>query len=96
MGYPLIGCWYWEQSLSSLYVFQVLSLGYVEIINNLNFDFNYADVTISLILVVLACGFSFPSPITPVGLASPSSHLFHSNVVAVAVPALKAGCIALI
>jgi hypothetical protein len=66
-------------------------LGYVEIINNLNFDFNYASF-----LLFLLVGFSFPSPITPGSSTSPSSHLFHSNLVAVAVPALKVGCIALI
>jgi hypothetical protein len=71
------------------WAFSFIVLGYVKIINNLNF--NYA-----LLLLFLFVGFSFPSPITPVGLTSPSSHLFHSNMVAVAVPALKAGCIALI
>jgi hypothetical protein len=65
-------------------------LGYVEIINNLNFDFNYA-----LFLLFLLVGFSFPFPITPGSSTSPSSHLFHSNLVAIAVPALKVGCIAL-
>jgi hypothetical protein len=35
-------------------------LGYVKIINNLNFDFNYASF-----LLFLPVGFSFPSPITP-------------------------------
>jgi hypothetical protein len=38
----------------------------------------------------LAVGFSFPSPITPGSLTSPLSHLFHSNLVAVAVSALTA------
>jgi hypothetical protein len=65
-------------------------LGYVKIINNLNFDFNYASF-----LLFLPVGFSFPSPITPGSLTSPSSHLFLSNLVAVAVPALMAGCIVL-
>jgi hypothetical protein len=72
------------------WAFSFIVLGYVEIINNLNFDFNYA-----LLLLFLFAGFSFPSRITPVGSTSPSS-LLHSNMVAVAVPALKAGCIALI
>jgi hypothetical protein len=66
-------------------------LGYVEIINDLNFDFNYVSF-----LLFLLVGFSFPSPITPMGLTSPLSHLFFSNLVAVAIPALKVGCIVLI
>jgi hypothetical protein len=70
--------------------FQLHCAGYVKIINNLNFDFNYASF-----LLFLPVGFSFPSPITPGSLTSPSSHLFLSNLVAVAVPALMAGCIVL-
>jgi hypothetical protein len=66
-------------------------LGYVKIINNLNFGFNYTSF-----LLFLPVGFTFPSPITPVSLTSPSSHLFLSNLVAVAVPALMAGCIVLV
>jgi hypothetical protein len=62
-------------------------LGYVKIINNLNCDFNYASL---LLLLFLPVGFSFPSPITPGSLTSPLSHLFHSNLVAVGVPALTA------
>ncbi len=66
-------------------------LGYVKIINNLNFDFNYASFMLFLLV-----GFSFPYPITPVGSTSPLSHLFFSNLVAVAIPAHKVGCIVLI
>jgi hypothetical protein len=66
-------------------------LGYVKIINNLNLDFNYASF-----LLFLLVGFSFSPPITPVGSTSPLSHLFHSNLVVVAVPALTVGCIALV
>jgi hypothetical protein len=66
-------------------------LGYIKIINSLNFDFDYESF-----LLFLPVGFSFPSPITPGSLTSPSSHLFHSNLVAVAILALKVGCIALI
>jgi hypothetical protein len=66
-------------------------LGYVKIINILNFGFNYA----MFLLLFLPVGFSFPSPITPGSLTSPSSHLFLSNLVVVAVPALMAGCIVL-
>jgi hypothetical protein len=61
-------------------------LGYVKIVNNLNLDFNYA----SFLLLFLPVGFLFPSPITPGSLTSPLSHLFHSNLVAVGVPALTA------
>jgi hypothetical protein len=63
-------------------------LGHVKIINNLNFDFNYASF-----LLFLPVGFSFLSPITPGSLTSPSSHLFLSNLVVVAVPALVAGAL---
>jgi hypothetical protein len=74
-------CWHLYRWASSFIV-----LGYVKIINNLNFNFNYA----LFLLLFLPVGFSFPSPITPGSLTSPLSHLFHSNLVAVAVPALTA------
>jgi hypothetical protein len=93
---------YWMLVLGAILVFLVcchlyrwassfIVLGYIKIINSLNFDFDYESF-----LLFLPVGFSFPSPITPGSLTSPSSHLFHSNLVAVAILALKVGCIALI
>ncbi len=92
---------YWMLVLGAILVFLVcchlyrwassfIVLGYIKIINSLNFDFDYESF-----LLFLPVGFSFPSPITPGSLTSPSSHLFHSNLVAVAILALKVGCIAL-
>jgi hypothetical protein len=57
------------------WAFSFFVQGYVKIINNLNFAFDYASF-----LLFLLVGFSFPSPITPVGLTSPLSHLCHSNL----------------